>query len=434
MTLTFIGHGYVGLVTACIFANLGNTVYVIGRNKEKIKKLQNGQALIFEPGLSELLKKNLAKKRIFFTIRYQPAISLSDIVFIAVGTPPKNNGEADLSSVFEVAKKIARNLKKKYTVVVCKSTVPVGTNQEIYQIIKKNKPENCQFDVASCPEFLREGSAIYDTLFPDRVVIGARSKRAINLLMELHKPIGGKKLVVGLESAELIKYASNAILSTKISFANLMSFLCEKTGADVEEVLEGVGLDKRIGRNFLNPGVGYGGSCFPKDVKALIKVGQSLNVDMSLLSAVDQINQRARENVLLKIVNHAPKKKIAIWGLSFKPNTDDIREAASIFIIKELLKRKFKIKAYDPEAMDNVKKIFAERIQLCPNPYEAVKDTSLLAILTEWDEFKQINLSKVKALMADKIIVDGRNIYHPQLMEQLGFTYLSVGRKNKQPL
>jgi UDPglucose 6-dehydrogenase len=429
MTITFIGHGYVGLVTACVFANLGNTVYVIGRNKEKIKKLQNGQPLIFEPGLSELLKKNLAQKRIFFTTSYKNTIPLSQVVFIAVGTPPKNNGESDLSSVFTVAKKIGENLKQNYTVVVCKSTVPVGTNQKIHQIIKKNKPKNCQFDIVSCPEFLREGTAIYDTLFPDRIVIGANSKKAINLLTEVHKPLEGKRLIVRLESAETIKYASNSILATKISFANLISFLCEKTDADVAEVLDGVGLDQRIGRTFLYPGIGYGGSCFPKDVKALIKIGESLNVNMNLLSAVDQINQQARENVLNKVLKYAPAKNIGIWGLSFKPNTDDIREAPSIFIIEQLLKREFKIKVYDPEAMENVKKIFNNQIQFCSNPQEAIKNVSLLVILTEWDEFKQINLSKVKKLMTHKTIVDGRNIYNPQLMRQLDFTYLSVGRK-----
>lgn len=428
MTITFIGHGYVGLVTACIFANLGNIVFVIGRNKEKINQLKKGNPLIFEPGLSEILKKNLLQKRLIFTTSYEKSIPFSEVIFIAVGTPPKNNGEADLSSIFEVAEKIGKNLKK-YAVVVCKSTVPPGTNKKIKEIIEKNKPKSVSFDIASCPEFLREGTAIYDTLFPDRIVIGSNSKKATDILLELHRPLEGKRLIVGLESAEMIKYASNAFLATKISFANLIAFLCEKTGADVEEVLEGVGLDKRIGRVFLYPGVGYGGSCLPKDVKALIKTGQQLKVNMDFLEAVKNINDQAKKNLLEKIFTVVKDKKITIWGLSFKPNTDDVREAPSIFIIKELLNHKFKIKVYDPEAMKNVRKIFDKKIEFCDNPYQAVIGSSALVILTEWDEFKQIDLIKIKKLMRDNLVIDGRNIYSPEKMKKLGFNYISVGRK-----
>lgn len=428
MTITVIGHGYVGLVTACIFADLGNTVFVIGRNEEKIKRLQKGSPIIYEPGLKEILQKNLKQKRIFFTTSYKDAIPYSEIVFITVGTPTKPNGEADLSSIFSVAEKTGRHLKEKYTVVSCKSTVPVGTNRKIYETINKVKPKNVKFDIASCPEFLREGSALQDSFNPDRIVIGSNSKKAIDLLLRLHQPLDGKRVIVSLESAEIIKYASNAILATKISFANLISFLCEKTAADVEEVLDGVGLDRRIGRTFLYPGVGYGGSCFPKDVKALIKTGQDFSINMDLLSAVDQINQQAKENILTKILTYTPDKKIGIWGLSFKPNTDDVREASSIFIINHLLKQGFKIKVYDPEAIKNIKDIFADKIQYCQNPYETVKSISALVILTEWNEFKQINLFKIKKLMSKGVIIDGRNIYDSKNMTKLGFKYISIGR------
>jgi len=428
MTITVIGHGYVGLVTACVFADLGNIVYVIGRNAEKIKQLQKGNPIIYEPGLEEILKKNLKKQRIFFTLSYKEAIPNSEIVFIGVGTPTKLNGEADLSSVLTVTEKIGQHLGEKFTVVSCKSTVPVGTHRQIHQLINKVKPKNAKFAVASCPEFLREGSALQDSFHPDRIVIGADSKKAIDLLLKLHQPLNGKRVIVSPESAEIIKYASNAILATKISFANLISFLCEKAGADVEEVLEGVGLDKRIGRIFLYPGVGYGGSCLPKDVKALIKTGQNFGININLLSAVEEINYQAKENLLNKILNYTPNKKIGIWGLSFKPNTDDIRDAPSIFIIDQLLKKGFKIKVYDPEAVKNVKKIFVEKIQYCQDPYEATYGVSALVILTEWNEFKQIDLQKIRKLMKKKIIIDGRNIYHPKTMKKLGFKYISVGR------
>lgn len=430
MIITIVGHGYVGLVTACVFADLGNTVYVIGRNPDKIKKLQKGNPLIYEPGLKELLEKNLKGKRLFFTTSYPIPISHSDVVFIAVGTPPQKTGEADLSAVLTVAEHIGKNLKKGYTVVSCKSTVPIGTNRKISKLIEKIKSSFSTFDIASCPEFLREGSAITDTFKPDRVVIGSHSQKAIEKLLILHTSLAGKRVIVGLESAEIIKYASNSILATKISFANLISFFCEKTGADVKEVLDGVGLDNRIGHIFFNAGVGYGGSCFPKDIKALIQTGESLAVDMSLLRAVEDINQNAREYFLKKIIDLKREKLIGLWGLAFKPHTDDIRDAPSLYIINELLKRKYKIKVYDPEAMDNMRHIFGEKLIYCKNPYDVVKNIQTLVILTEWNEFKNIDLSKVKQLMQDQpCIFDGRNIYSPKDMLQLGFHFISVGRK-----
>ncbi len=429
MTITFIGHGYVGLVTACVFADFGNKVWVIGRTKEKIERLKNGDPIIFEPGLQEILKRNLEAGRLHFTLDYYPAIAESDVVFIAVGTPPKKNGEADLSSVFEVAEKIAKNLGEKFTVVSCKSTVPVGTNKKIEKIIEKHKPKASSFAVASCPEFLREGTAVFDTLNPDRIVIGSDSEKAIKILLELHKPLPGERVITDLFSAELIKYTANAMLATKVSFANLISFYCEKTGADVEKVLDAVGLDKRIGRIFMNPGVGYGGSCLPKDVKALIATGKSLGIDTQFLEAIDKINVEARANFVEKIVKYAPGKNIAIWGLSFKPNTDDIREAPSLYIISELLKKGFSLTVYDSAALENVKKIYGDKLTYSYDPYKAVEGKDALVIITEWNEFKQANLQILKEKLKHPYVFDGRNIYSPEKMKKLGFKYFSIGRR-----
>ena len=428
MTITVVGHGYVGLVTACVFADFGNRVWVIGHTKEKITRLKSGDPIIYEPGLKELLQKNLQAKRIFFTLDYEKAVPESEIVFITVGTPPKETGEADLTAVIEVARNIGKNLKSKFTVVSCKSTVPVGTNHKLEVIISKHKPKQVDFAVASCPEFLREGTGISDTVNADRVVIGSDNKRAIEKLIALHKPINGKRVITNLASAEMIKYASNVFLANKISFANLISFYCEKTGADVNEVLTGVGIDERIGKQFLNPGLGYGGSCLPKDVKAFLDIGKRLSVDTQLLTAIENINIKAQENFLAKIINNAPGKKVAIWGLSFKPNTDDIRFAPSVFIIENLLKHGFQINTYDQEAADNIKKIFANKITYHKDPYQTVNKTDALIIITEWNEFRQIDLNKVKKQMANPTIFDGRNIYDPSDLKKLGFKYYSIGR------
>ena len=428
MTITFIGHGYVGLVTACVFADLGNMVYVIGHTKDKIEQLNAGKPLIFEPGLKEILRKNLDAKRIVFTPSYEKAIAESNIVFLAVGTPPSPTGEADLSAVMLVAENIGKNLKKGYTVVSCKSTVPVGTNRKIAEVINTHKSKDADFDVASCPEFLREGSALNDTFHPDRIIIGANAKKPITMLEKLHEPLPGERVIVGLESAEIIKYASNSLLSTKISFANLISFICEKTGANVEEVLHGVGLDRRIGKMFLDPGVGYGGSCFPKDVLALIKTGEHYGVDMTLLTSVDRINHKARENFVDKILSHTKKGKVGIWGLAFKPNTDDIRFAPSLYVIQRLLENGYNVSVYDPEATLNVKKQIGDSITYAASPYDAAKNADAVIVITEWNEFKQIDLKKVKQLMSKPIIFDGRNLYDQRVMNDLGFTYFSVGR------
>lgn len=428
MTITFIGHGYVGLVTATVFADLGNKVWVVGHTPEKLERLKKGDPIIYEPGLAELLEKNLTAKRIHFTNDYETAIGESDVVFIAVGTPPQTSGAADLSAVFSVAEKIGKHLKAGFTVVSCKSTVTIGTNEKVAEIIDSVKPNDAEFAIASCPEFLSQGTALANTQHPDRVVIGSDSKRAIDLLVSLHEPINAPKVITNLASAELIKYTANAMLAMKISFANLIALYSEKTGANVESVLDAVGLDKRIGRVFMNPGVGYGGSCFPKDVKALIQIGKSLGVDTMLLEGVDTVNSDARQNVLNKIIANAKGKAIALWGLSFKPNTDDIREAPAIYIIEDLLKNGFTISVYDPEAMKKTKAIFHDQIKFAENPYDCVKDADLLAVLTEWNEFKQLDLQKIKSLMKEPVLIDGRNIYDPKKVRELGFTYVGVGR------
>ncbi len=428
MTITIVGHGYVGLVSACAFADFGNTVYVVGHTPEKLERLKNGDPIIYEPGLAEVLQKNNKAGRLKFTTEYGQAISSSEIVFITVGTPPKADGEADLSTVLAVAEKIGKHLSNKFTVVSCKSTVPVGTNLMIKGIIEKCKNKKAEFAVASCPEFLREGSALHDTFEADRVVIGSSSQKAIDLLLKIHAPITGKKVVTDLASAELIKYTSNSVLAMKISFANLISFYCEKTGANVEMVMDAVGFDKRIGRIFMDPGVGYGGSCFPKDVKALISTGKHIGIDTTLLEAVDNINEQARTNMLQKILSQAKGKNIAVWGLSFKPNTDDIRFAPSVDIIRALVEKGYSLSVYDQEGAKNIKRIFGDKIVYAKNSYEAIKNADALVIITDWNEFKNVDLQKVKKLMKHPMIFDGRNIYDPQTMKDFGFIYISTGR------
>lgn len=430
MTISFIGHGYVGLVTAAVFADLGNTVWVVGRTKEKIERLKKGDPLIYEPGLDELLKRNLAAGRLKFTLDYKEAVAASAVVFIAVGTPSKPSGEADLSQVFAAAEEIGKSLVG-YKVVVTKSTVPPGTGKKVSAIVERVKPDGSSFAIASCPEFLREGTGLSDTLHPDRVVIGTNSDRARDILVELHKSIDGKAVLCNVETAELIKYASNSMLATKISFANAISFLAEKVGADVERVLEGVGLDKRIGRSFLYPGVGYGGSCFPKDVKALIAIANEYKYDFTLLRAVHEVNNEARDNFVGKMVQHFKSlkgKTIAILGLAFKPDTDDMREAPSIDIIASLVEKGAKVAVFDPIAMEKAKLKLPRTIRFAKDPYDAVKDADAVAIVTEWNEFRQIDLVRLAKGMKHLVLFDGRNIYEPARVRELGFMYYGVGR------
>ena len=430
MKITFIGHGYVGLVTASVFADLGNKVWVIGHTKEKIEKLKKGLIPIYEPGLEEIVKRNVKAKRIFFTLDYKDAIPESSVVFIAVGTPSKEKGEADLSTIFEVAKKLAPYLNG-YTVVATKSTVPVGTSQRIKEIINQYKAQKADFDVASVPEFLREGQAISDTQSPDRVVIGTDSKKAEDLLVELHEPIDGKYVLTNIETAEMIKYAANAFLATKISFANSIASLSELTGADGLRVLEAVGFDKRIGSNFLSPGAGFGGSCLPKDIKALLNIAKTKDYDFGLLKEVDRVNNQAMKGIVSKskllLEGSLENKTIAVLGLSFKPDTDDMRDAPSVAIINSLIRAGAKIKAYDPQALENAGKML-KGITFSKDCYQAVEDADLLIILTEWNEFKQLDLLEIKKLMRKPNIVDGRNIYDPKKAREMGFIYLGVGR------
>jgi UDPglucose 6-dehydrogenase len=427
MNVGIIGCGYVGLTTGVCLAELGHNVVCVDNDEEKIKKLLSGVIPIFEPGIEKLIKKN--RRRIKFSTNIKDAVLDNEIIFIAVGTPSNPDGSPDLSYVENVSREIAKYLEK-YKVIVEKSTVPVETAQWVKKTIEKYKKNNVKFDVVSNPEFLREGSAINDFLYPDRIVIGVETEKAKRLMLKLYQKIKSPKIVVDTKSAELIKHASNSFLATKISFINAVANICELTGADVEKVALGMGLDKRIGKSFLKAGVGYGGSCFPKDIDAFIWISEKLGYDFSLLKEVKKINERQRELFVKKIEDALwilKDKKIGILGLSFKPNTDDIREAPSIYIIKMLKQKGAKIKAYDPKAMKKMEQIFPD-IEYCENPYEVVKNSDCLVILTEWDEFKKLDLKKVKRLLNQPIIIDGRNIFEPKKMEKLGFIYKSIGR------
>ena len=434
MTLTVVGAGYVGLVTAAVFAELGNKVFCIDINKERIEGLKRGKIPFFEPSLSEYIKRNLSQKRLFFTTSYKESVPKSQIVFICVGTPPKENGEADLSYLFAAVEETARNLAG-YTLITIKSTIPIGFENDLESTVKKYA--KARFEFAACPEFLREGTAIEDTLHPDRIVIGSFSKKAQKILLSLHAPISGERIICDIRSAQLIKYAANSLLATKVSFANTIAALCEKMGADVEKVIAGVGADRRIGRSFLYPGVGYGGSCLPKDVLAFIAIGRHFGYDLSLLRAVDDINQRQIELFVEKVRkalgvkgdvgNVAQDKKVAVLGLAFKPNTDDMRDAPSIKIINHLLDLGIEVTAYDPQAMDNAKKILP-KVKFAKDVYSAIKNQDALLLVTEWPQFSQIDLARAKKLLKRPIIVDGRNLFPKDKVKELGFTYIGIGR------
>lgn len=430
MIITFIGHGYVGLVTAAVFADLGNTVWVIGHTKEKIENLKKGIIPIYEPGLAEIVKRNIKAKRLIFTLDYTEAIPASKVIFIAVGTPPKITGEADLSVVYDVSEKVGKYLDG-YTVCVVKSTVPVGTNRKVEAILKKVKPVKAVVEVASVPEFLREGQAIGDTKHPDRIVIGSDSQNAKAILVELHKPIDGKLVLTTLETAEMIKYAANSFLATKISFANAIAQLSERVNANGPDVLKAIGFDSRIGSKFLHAGAGYGGSCFPKDVKALIAIAKSYGYDFKLLHNVEEINKDAMHLIISKtqkMIGSLRGKTIGVLGLSFKPDTDDIRDAPSRVIIPEFIKLGAIVKVYDPIAMENAKKVLPSSVHFMKNAYEVAKDTDALVVITEWSEFCELDFTKIKENMKTPNLIDGRNIYDPEKMKASGFSYTGVGR------
>ena len=429
MKVCIIGTGYVGLVTGATLAELGNQVICVDNNEEKVAMLNRDEIPIYEPGLKEMVRSAREADRIKFITSISDGVRASDIIFIAVSTPPKPDGSADLSMVAAVAKEVAENLNG-YKVVVDKSTVPVKTGEKVAETIARYSQGNGDFDVVSNPEFLREGSAIYDTFHPDRIVIGTSSSRAADMLIELYKPLDAPVIVTDINSAEIIKHAANSFLATKISFANALVHICEASGANVEEVTKGVGLDNRVGSRFLNAGVGYGGSCFPKDVSAFISIADELGYDFQLLKEVERINEFQSEYFFNKIKETLwilEDKTIAVLGLAFKPNTDDMRNAPAEKIITKLLAEGARIKVFDPKSMEKAKEILPD-IEYCENPYQAAEGAEALVIITEWNEFKEMDLNRIKDLLHQPIIIDGRNIYNPDKMEKMGFTYKSVGR------
>ena len=436
MNITIIGTGYVGLVSGTCFAEFGVNVTCVDKDEEKIRNLRKGIIPIYEPGLDELVKKNINQGRLKFEIDLSKSVNRSDAIFIAVGTPSrKKDGHADLSYVYAVAEEIAKNLKN-FSVIVNKSTVPVGTGKNVSKIIKKINP-NLKFDVASNPEFLREGSAINDFMRPDRVVIGCKSEKAKNILKELYRPLYLLEtpiIFTNRETAELIKYAANSFLATKITFINEISNLCEKVGANVNDVSIGIGLDGRIGKKFLHPGPGYGGSCFPKDTLALVKTAQDHKSPLGLIENVVESNDKRKRSMHKRILNSIGKRKkkvICILGLTFKPNTDDMRDSPSLEIIPALIKNKCDLKVFDPEGMKEAKECFkeySEKILWCRDSYEASKGSDALVILTEWNEFRALDLKRLKKLLNRPLIIDLRNIYNPLELKSLGFEYFSLGR------
>lgn len=434
MKLCVIGTGYVGLVTGVCFADSGNDVICVDIDREKINQLRQGKSTIYEPGLDEMLSRNLREKRLEFTTDIDYAVKSSDIIFIAVGTPQDPDGSADLTYVYKAATDVARAMNG-YKIIVTKSTVPVGTCKEIIKIIKRNTKH--KFDYISNPEFLKEGTAIDDFLKPDRVVLGGESKKALEVMRELYAPFvrtGKPILCMDTLSAEMTKYAANIFLATRISSINEIANLCEKIGADVDSVRIGMGTDSRIGMHFLFPGLGYGGSCFPKDVKAMIKTGKKYGYRLQIFEAVDRVNERQWKMLTNKIMKHFKNnlrnKKLTVWGLSFKPRTDDVRESPAIKIINFLLKSGAKISAFDPVAIREAKKILGERIEYYENQYDALNGSDGLIIATEWNEFRRPDFSRIKKLLNAPVIFDGRNIYEVDKMKEMGFSYYSIGRRD----
>ncbi|MGQ9925772.1 MAG: UDP-glucose dehydrogenase family protein [Chloroflexaceae bacterium] len=432
-TICVVGTGYVGLTTGVCFADLGNTVTCVEIDQEKLELLRRGKAPIYEPGLEELQERNMRAGRLRFTDDYAEALAEAEMVFITVGTPMGPGGAADLSQVEAAAASIGRHLSHD-AIIIDKSTVPVGTGDMVFEILRAHTRPDVRFSVVSNPEFLREGSAISDFFKPDRIVLGSTDRAAAEVVAELHAPLGAPVIITDLRTAEMIKYASNAFLATRISFINEIAQICEKLGADVKEVARGMGADRRIGPHFLDAGVGYGGSCFPKDVLALHHMAASAGCHPQLLQAVIDINQSARDRFVQKVttlLGDLHGKCVGVLGLSFKPNTDDMREAPSVDIIRALLRNGARIKAYDPVAMERAAELIPE-ITFCRTAYDVAKEADALLIVTEWNEFKQLDWEKIKRFMNQPVVLDGRNIYEPAEMAARGFVYWGVGR-NSQP-
>ena len=436
MKIAVIGTGYVGLVTGTCFAETGNSVICVDIDEEKVKKLSNGEMTIYEPGLEKLLIRNLREGRLRFTTNLADSVNESLLILLALPTPPGEDGSADLSAILKVSNDLGKIIKE-YKVIIDKSTVPVGTAEKVRKAIAANCRSD--FDVVSNPEFLREGLAVEDFMKPDRVIIGTSSEKAKKILSDLYAPFvrqGNPLVFMDERSAELTKYAANSFLATKISFMNEIAILCEKLGADVDMVRRGLGSDDRIGKRFLFPGIGYGGSCFPKDVKALVQSAGEVDYSFNILKAVMQVNERQKIYLLPRIKkyfnNDLRNKKITLWGLAFKPNTDDVREAPALAIIDELLKEEAIVTVFDPEAMGNVKKKLGDKINFAESQYEAIKDCDALIVATEWNEFRTPDFDRMVSLMKHKVIFDGRNVYEPARMKDLGFHYESVGRGTPQ--
>lgn len=431
--IAVVGTGYVGLVTGTCFAETGNNVVCVDIDANKVERMRNGEVPIYEPGLHELFERNTKQGRLSFTTSLEEAIETAEIIFLALPTPPGEDGSADLSYILGVADHLGKIIKD-YKVIIDKSTVPVGTAEKVHAAVAKNT--TIDFDIVSNPEFLREGFAVTDFLKPDRVVIGTNSAKARKILEELYKPFvrqGNPIYFMDEKSAELTKYAANSFLATKITFMNEIANFCEKVGADVDMVRRGIGSDARIGNRFLFPGIGYGGSCFPKDVQALAKSGKEYGYDFKIIQSVLDVNNRQKTVIVDKILEYykgdIKGKTIALWGLAFKPDTDDIREAPALYIIDELLAKGAKVKAFDPEAMENVEALYGDKIEFAENPYKALEGCDFLIIATEWQVFRNPDFKKVADLLKEKVIFDGRNLFELNDMKHLGFYYESIGRE-----
>lgn len=438
MKVCVVGTGYVGLVAGTCLAEMGNDVICVDNNLEKLSQLEKGIVPIYEPGLEELIKVNVSEGRLNFTSNLKEAVQKSLVCFIAVGTPQGEDGQADLKYVFEVAKSIGQSIND-YKVIVDKSTVPVGTADAVSKIIKEQT--NIEFDVVSNPEFLKQGAAVDDFLKPDRVVIGSNSQKATEIMQELYSPFlrtGNPVIIMDVKSAEMTKYAANSFLAVKISYANEIANICEQVGADAEMVRIGMCSDKRIGSQFLFPGLGYGGSCFPKDVKALLKTAKDNNCDYQLLQAADDVNKKQRQvfinKILNKFGNDLSGKTFAVWGLAFKPKTNDMREAPAITIINALLERGAKVQAYDPKAVESAKEIFGNKITYSKSAYEALNGADCMLLLTEWNEFRRPDFDKIKSLMKGNVIFDGRNQYNSKRLLEKGFEYYQIGKQTDKAM